>query len=57
MLNLKIDVPTLKKLSPDYFQDFSESDVFKSFIVFDISGRLAKTLSYCYADLEETDNK
>ena len=57
LLNLKIDVPALRKLSPDYFQDFSESDVFKFFVFFDISGRLTKMFSTCYADLEETCNK
>ena len=57
LLNLKIDVPALRKLSPDYFQDFSESDVFKFFVCFDISGRLTKMLSTCYADLEDTGNK
>ena len=57
LLNLKIDVPALKKLSPDYFQDFSESDVFKFFVFFVISGRLTKMFSTCYADLEETGNK
>lgn len=57
LLNLKIDVPALRKLSPDYFQDFSESDVFKFFVFFDISGRLTKMFSTCYADLEETGNK
>ena len=33
------------------------SDVFKFFVFFDISGRLTKMFSTCYADLEETGNK
>ena len=56
LLDLKIDVPALKKQIPN-FQDFSESDVFKSVVCFDISGPFVETFVYCYADLEETDNK
>ena len=54
--DLKIDVLALKKWSP-YFQDFSESDVFKQVLSFDVWGKMGKMLLELYVDLEETDNK
>lgn len=56
LLDLKIDVPALKKWSP-YFQDFSESDVFKQVLSFDVWGEMGKMFLEVYVDLEETGNK